>query len=137
MKMKRQIYFIRAVGSNGPIKIGASKNIARRMIEVEQWCPFPLELLAVIDGDLTVERRIQLHFSDSHSHQEWFHPTEKLVRLIAKLQAGIPLCDAISLGDKPGILPRKRWHPTKREFTTAGVIDWMDAQEVRATEAAE
>lgn len=133
MKTRRQIYFARAVGVIGPIKIGASKNVARRMIEIEQWCPFPIEVLAVVDGDLTLERRIQMKFVGSHSHQEWFHATEELLELIAKLQAGIPLSEAISLDATPGILPRRRWHPLKRAFVTSG----MDEQAARKLVAAE
>jgi len=76
------VYFIRAVGSAGPIKIGWSKNVAERMRTINRWVPFDLELLADLPGAHAEEQRVHLAFAHARRRMEWFDGTDGIAALI-------------------------------------------------------
>lgn len=91
------VYFIRPKGTEGPTKIGHSLEPSQRLVELERFSPFRLEVAAMIPGDNKLERRIQNSFADFHSHGEWFAINPRLTKSIADLQAGVPFEQAIDL----------------------------------------
>lgn len=93
----KSVYFIRQIGGIGNIKIGCSHSTRRRLEQLAAWSPTQLEVLVSVEGDGTLERKIQECFLDSLSHHEWFKPTPALLALIDKLKAGIPVEQAIDL----------------------------------------
>lgn len=70
----RQVYF--AAASGGPIKIGASCDVARRLRELRTKTKQDLGLLAVADGGMFAEFMYQHRFASHRLHGEWFarHP---------------------------------------------------------------
>jgi hypothetical protein len=85
------IYFIRPVGSDGPVKIGHSCYPASRLLTYLAWSPVPLEIAAVIelavpDGRarrryaMSFERRFHNRYRDHWSHHEWFNAHPQLTR---------------------------------------------------------
>lgn len=89
MKPKKQqnVYFVKPVGLDGPIKIGCSDVPANRLLALGAWSPFPLELIGSVPGVMTDESFMHQCFADTHSHREWFHFTPALGAAIAKVLA--------------------------------------------------
>lgn len=79
------VYFIKPCGLDGPIKIGASKRPAIRVIDLAAWSPWPLELIGAIEGTTADERFLHRCFADCHSHREWFHSTPVLREAIRNI----------------------------------------------------
>lgn len=82
------VYFIRPVGSDGPIKIGVSRNPKERLHTYSTWSPVPLEFAAVIAGPPALERRFHAMFVGQHSHHEWFRPSAEMTAVIDEINAG-------------------------------------------------
>lgn len=85
--MKR-VYFIKPIGMDGPVKIGCSCSPDGRRSTLQTWCPFPLEVVAEIDGDFDLEKRFHTLFGDSHKGREWFNVTPSMKACIAAIKAG-------------------------------------------------
>jgi hypothetical protein len=96
------VYFIRPVGMEGPVKIGLSKDPEARLAQLNHFSPLPLEIAARVEGGRDLECQIQDCFADQHSHCEWFLAHPRLSKAIADLQAGIPVGEAIDLADRRG-----------------------------------
>jgi hypothetical protein len=77
----RWVYFIRQ-GTEGPIKIGISDDVARRVSTLQSCNPFPLHCVVAIPGSLALEFALHQVFSESRLHGEWFAPTGALIKLI-------------------------------------------------------
>ncbi len=82
------VYFIKPIGMDGPIKIGCSQYPGKRLSSLETWCPFPLEIVAQIEGDVYIERRFHRKFLDTHLRSEWFEATDDLLDTIRQINAG-------------------------------------------------
>lgn len=93
----RYIYFIRPEGMQGPIKIGCSNKPARRLIALSVWSPYPLEIIAVAPGDLTLEKRVHEYFAAERWHHEWFLASPRLLTACELLKRNVPLFEAIPL----------------------------------------
>lgn len=111
--MSGYVYFVRSVQGTGPVKIGHTSDPERRLAELTQWCPEPLEILLTIPGDRALERNIQNCFFDDHYHHEWFHLSARLDRAIRKLLAGLPVEKAIDLSDTRGNIRFKAAEATR------------------------
>lgn len=109
----RFVYFLRPVGKAGPVKIGCSVDPSERLTTFMPWSPFPLEIAAVVPGNLELEDNLHDCFFDLHSHREWFHESPRITDLIDKLNAGVPIAEAIDLSDVRGSVKNKvgldRW----------------------------
>jgi hypothetical protein len=81
---KEQVYFIQQ-GDNGPIKIGYSADPQRRLQSLSTASPYPLRLLGVLDGDMTLEQTLHHRFADHQLEGEWFAPVPELLAFIAEL----------------------------------------------------
>lgn len=85
--MKR-VYFIKPIGMDGPIKIGCSVSPEGRRASLEAWCPFPLEVMAEIEGSYDLEQRFHARFLHLHERLEWFAAGEDLLAAIADIRGG-------------------------------------------------
>ncbi len=77
-----KVYFVRPVGHAGPIKIGFTSYMRERMNAMLAWSPYRLEILAMIDGDLGVEKALHKKFAEHRLHHEWFTPAKELLEFI-------------------------------------------------------
>lgn len=84
----KRVYFIRPKGMDGPVKIGCSASPDGRRKSLEQWSPFPLEIVAEMEGGFWLEKRLHWHFHQSRLHGEWFSATDKLLLVIQSIRDG-------------------------------------------------
>lgn len=78
------VYFLRA----GPfIKIGkATYSPALRVRELQTGCPYPIEVLKFVPGDVSLERTFHKRFVHCRAHGEWFHASASLLSFIESLE---------------------------------------------------
>lgn len=76
------VYFIQH-GADGLIKIGFTKNIDKRMRDLQFAAPLPLRLLGWRLGGPTEEARLHRVFAPSKAWGEWYRPTEQLIEYIS------------------------------------------------------
>lgn len=81
----RRVYFVRPVGHAGPIKIGCSVHVDRRVYEMSNWSPIPLEIVASVPGSPFDEHSLHRQFAAERMHGEWFRASDRLLRFIAGL----------------------------------------------------
>lgn len=82
-----KVYFAQTV-SGGPIKIGLAKRLKTRMLALQSGCPYPLQVLHVIEpAGYSVETALHKRFFSIRSHGEWFHPKLELCDLIERMKA--------------------------------------------------
>lgn len=80
------IYFVQPVGG-GPIKIGAAKNVAARVMTIQACSPVTLKVIATIpDKDLSYEKKLHHRFRTCRLHGEWFQPVPTLLNFIESLE---------------------------------------------------
>lgn len=65
------VYMIRA-GDDGPVKIGVSGNIKKRVATLQGAHPRQLTLLRVVDGTFSTEKQFHSRFSHVRLAGEWF-----------------------------------------------------------------
>lgn len=80
------VYFLQS-GQDGPIKIGYTTDIQKRIKALQTAHPFPLKLLLVINGNVDDESKLHKKFNSLRFCGEWFSPDEKLLQYIEKLKA--------------------------------------------------
>ena len=73
------IYFVQAY-LGGPIKIGFTDNLTKRLSSLRSSNPEHLVLLGVMEGDREVEKRIHALFDQKQG--EWFYPSPDLMAFI-------------------------------------------------------
>lgn len=83
----RLVYFIRPVGMAGPVKIGSSVMPEKRLRELGAFCPFELELVAILPGTRELEARFHALFAADHQRGEWFAASTRLDAVIAQVAA--------------------------------------------------
>lgn len=79
-----RLYFM-AIEPDGPIKIGITYDIPRRLRHIQAACPYEVTLLGDVPGTLAMERALQRHFKASRMKGEWFHRTPELTAEIASI----------------------------------------------------
>lgn len=77
------VYFAR-IGSDGPVKIGHSRDPRLRMLTLASHVPGPFCLMRTLDGGLDLERRIHRHFVKLRIYGEWFHFDPAMLTLTRK-----------------------------------------------------
>lgn len=94
------VYFIRAIGGHGPIKIGESDSVPERLALLSSSSPFPLEVLATLPGGSSEERQLHGVFAPVRLHGEWFEPTASLLALVelARQRKGDEDICAVTMG---------------------------------------
>ena len=81
------VYFIRS-GSAGPVKIGWSKNIPKRIRDIGVSMAEEGELLAVLPAlDDTTEKLIQALLARDRIRGEWYEPTAWVMAVVAGVRA--------------------------------------------------
>lgn len=95
----KEIYFLRPVGKQGPVKIGFAICAAHRLQVCQAWSPVPLEVAATlaVAGDdhsrrrhhaLAIERRFHLKYAAHRLHHEWFAANAALSADIESIRLG-------------------------------------------------
>lgn len=120
--MKR-VYFIKPIGMAGPVKIGFSVSPDGRRESLRYWSPFPLEIVAEVEGCGRVERQFHAIFADSHIGHEWFNWSPAMQAVIDAIAGGT--FDIATLPD-PRQLARR---PRDTSYNTPG---WRYQLSVRA-----
>jgi Meiotically Up-regulated Gene 113 (MUG113) protein len=69
----------------GPYKIGHSKDVEKRLVQLRTGSPVSLEIKAVLPGGEDVEKILHWIFKGRRSHGEWFNLNGEDIRLIMKL----------------------------------------------------
>jgi hypothetical protein len=67
------IYFIQGV-DGGPVKIGRSVDVERRLAEMQKDSPVRLVVRETLRGGAADEHRLQKQFTANRIHGEWFEP---------------------------------------------------------------
>jgi len=80
------VYFAR-MGDNGPIKIGYSFAVERRMVTLRYRFKSPFTLLATRDGGRDREGAYHFQFRDHYLGQELFDPAPAILAEIERLNA--------------------------------------------------
>ena len=75
------IYFIQ-MGDVGPIKIGFTKDIGKRILSLQTSIPYPLKLLCFFPGNEDMEKKIHSCLPEIRIEGEWFLPHPLLLREI-------------------------------------------------------
>lgn len=75
------LYFFEA-GDGGPIKIGRSRNVKKRLYAVQTSSPQKVRLLAVLGGEGWNEKVWHSVFRDLRMSGEWFEPDDDLLKAI-------------------------------------------------------
>lgn len=110
---KHYVYFIRPVGMLAPIKIGRSEAPKDRLSSLMSWSPFPLEIVATIEGDNSLELKLHTRFAHVRTHREWFLADVDLLRGVDLLIAGKSVEEAFDLNiSKRRLSPRNRPIPS-------------------------
>jgi hypothetical protein len=73
------VYFIRCADD---VKIGWSKNVAKRMRAIQTTASAPLELLGTFRGTRDDERELHRRFAALHKHGEWFSASDDLLSAV-------------------------------------------------------
>ena len=82
------VYFMRPEGFDGPVKIGCTKDLPGRLRSAACWSPFPLEVIATIEGDYDLEHRFHALFAADHDRLEWFRWSNEMSAVVAAINAG-------------------------------------------------
>ena len=79
-----KVYFLRCEQF---VKIGSGRDLQRRVSAHQISVPFKLELLAVLDGDIDLEKVLHRRFLHHWERGEWFRLEGDLADYIASLPA--------------------------------------------------
>jgi hypothetical protein len=71
LDLNGHVYFVEA-GENGPIKIGWSQDVERRIGELQVANAHKLRLLGVVPGTMQKERELHGFFAHLRMEAEWF-----------------------------------------------------------------
>jgi hypothetical protein len=99
------VYFIKPIDMPGPVKIGCSYSPTARRETLRYWSPFPLEIVAEIEGSQRLERQFHAMFAHTYMSHEWFKWSPELQAVIDEVAGGA--FDLATLPD-PESLPRKK-----------------------------
>jgi hypothetical protein len=83
---RRIIYLIKPIGLDGPVKVGITTNVPKRLLALNCMSPLPLEVLLAFEGNAKLERCLHAYFDDSHSHGEWFNWSERMKEFVASVK---------------------------------------------------
>lgn len=80
-----RVYFMRRTDGVGPIKIGCSKMLPRRLAAMQVWSPHIIEVVAHCPGTFADEQRLHRQFAEHRLHGEWFEPAPELLSVVARV----------------------------------------------------
>lgn len=125
--MTGYVYFMKPVGMRGPIKIGFSEAPMQRLESLARFSPFELEIIATLPGTMALEVNIHSCLWRSHSHHEWFHPTDEVIGLVEAIKRGEAIEDAIDLSARRGSRSRKEWSRASKLVASISAFERMCA----------
>lgn len=99
---KPQVYFIKPLHSGGPVKIGFSRYLEKRLAALQVGSPVPLEVEASFAGSCRAETYLHRKFCSQRIRGEWFRRSAELSAVIehVKERGDLPLFDSkIKTGD--------------------------------------
>lgn len=79
------VYFIQR-GLDGPVKIGVTVDVRRRIEELQVGSAEELRLLVALPGTPEDESLLHKRFAAFHIRGEWFHPSAELLGWIEAAQ---------------------------------------------------
>lgn len=82
------VYFCQA-GIGGPIKIGITKGVYNRLINLQIGCPVEMLFLGAFQADGVREQALQFEFGACRFRGEWYWPTQALLARVTELTAGV------------------------------------------------
>lgn len=83
------VYMIRA-GVDGPVKIGFTTDLHKRLVGIQNGCAQPLLVLRYFDGDASAEARLHQMFKKHRMRGEWFSFTPEMLGDVGISDAPIP-----------------------------------------------
>lgn len=99
------VYFVQ--GENGgPIKIGRTDDLAKRLVGLSTSSPERLVVLAAVPGTAADERAVHDHFAAARHKGEWFHPTPGLMAFAAALTADATAISRVTSYDPSPVTKR-------------------------------
>lgn len=81
------VYFIQT-GADGPIKIGFTTDLARRVKHLQAGCPDLLAVLATIKAEREYETRLHWALAPYRHRGEWFSPTGAVLEAVEAAKEG-------------------------------------------------
>ncbi|MFJ6384660.1 GIY-YIG nuclease family protein [Kitasatospora sp. NPDC092039] len=93
--LKRIVY---AIGSSASslVKIGITKNLAKRLLQIRTMSPLPLSVIWQHETeDMQLETKLHRHFADRRQHGEWFDlsdlaTAQALDSAVLRLESSLP-----------------------------------------------
>jgi hypothetical protein len=98
------VYFIQ-MDRIGPIKIGFTKDIGKRLLSLQVGSPYPLRLLLITPGNERFEKEIHSCLNNLRMEGEWFLPHPKLLKEIEFMRSQDHLRGFIEPNPKYDIRP--------------------------------
>jgi hypothetical protein len=94
------VYFVRVLTDPPSIKIGHTRHLNDRLIALQRDCPWPIEMLTVVEGSRALEMRFHAKFFTDHVRGEWFRATDELLACIARINGpnGYPVSELPARG---------------------------------------
>lgn len=90
-RVRCSVYFVQQItpAGDGPIKIGVSADVQKRLRQLRTGVPHDLALLATMQGDDTTEYGFHVRFAADRisPRAEWFRPSPELLAFIASVTA--------------------------------------------------
>lgn len=129
------VYFIQAT-RGGPVKIGQSDRVERRLADLQSASPYPLRIVATLDGTCALERELHVLFAAHRLHGEWFRPCAEIADYLRGLNA--QLATRPTLMESGVMLPRfdVRPLPAERDFRRIVALlaqgGWWSARDLGA-----
>lgn len=115
------IYFAQMDCSNGFIKIGVAIDLRQRIDKLQSASPYQINVVRVLPGGITEERKLHRRFSASHVKREWFRPDADLLTYI---EANERSC----LGLDP---PREQGSPHRGSVFLRLAVDNLSKEQAR------
>lgn len=84
---KQVVYFVR-LAPEGPVKIGQTSDLARRIATLQTTTAEELVVLRTIAGGVHSERWLHQHFTSQHIAREWFHFCPNMLTVIPPIKEG-------------------------------------------------
>lgn len=96
------VYFVQG-GPEALIKIGTSTDVATRVRGLQNSCPVPIRLLAVMPGGQRTEAALHRRWQAHRTHGEWFYPAASILEFIDPFTRDV---DVVELAASVNRMPR-------------------------------
>lgn len=131
MARQHKTYFIQR-GDDGPIKIGRTTDVTKRLAALSTACAEPLHVLGVMDGNH--ETRLHRKFAAHRIRAEWFAPVPEILEEARAASAYVPTVTQPPAPPIPMGLRREhavsRWLPARGPDRITGTVAESIANQV-------